>query len=85
LQASAAVSGVGNAWRRPSAEHHHEALLLPAVCTSLLHEITPKLCTAGNIRGEDWSSFETQFLTVDGFKTQIDRGWCAKLPWSRSN
>jgi len=46
-----------------------------AVRTSLLHEITPKLWIAGNFRWEDWSSFEKQWITVAGFKTQINRGW----------
>ncbi len=46
-----------------------------AVRVSLLHEITPKLWVAGNFRWEDWSSFNKQWITVAGFKTQIDRGW----------
>jgi long-chain fatty acid transport protein len=46
-----------------------------AVRTSLLHEITPTLWIAGNFRWEDWSSFNKQWVTVAGFKTQIDRGW----------
>jgi long-chain fatty acid transport protein len=46
-----------------------------AVRLSLLHEVTPHLWLAGNFRWEDWSSFEKQWVTVEDFKTQINRGW----------
>lgn len=46
-----------------------------AVRASLVHEVTPKLWIGGNFRWEQWSALRSQFVTVNGFKTQIDRGW----------
>jgi long-subunit fatty acid transport protein len=46
-----------------------------AVRASVVHELTPKLWLGATFRWENWSAFENQFVTVSGFKTQINRGW----------
>ena len=46
-----------------------------SVRASLVHKLTPKFWLGASFRWEDWSSFEKQWVTVNGFKTQIDRGW----------
>jgi long-chain fatty acid transport protein len=45
------------------------------VRASLVQELTPKLWIGASFRWEDWSRFEKQWVTVAGFKTQLDRGW----------
>jgi long-chain fatty acid transport protein len=64
------LSGVG-----ASANIKTKIPFAEAVRVSLVHELTPDLWLAANFRWEDWSSFSKQFVNVDGFKTQIDRGW----------
>ena len=46
-----------------------------SIRTSLLHELTPKLWLAASFRWEDWSAFEKQFVSIEGFTSQINRGW----------
>jgi long-chain fatty acid transport protein len=42
---------------------------------SVVHELSPRLWVGASFRWEQWSSLEKQWVTVSGFKTQLDRGW----------
>jgi long-chain fatty acid transport protein len=46
-----------------------------SVRTSVVHEFSPKLWVGISFRWEDWSGFEDQFVSINGFTSQIHRGW----------